>query len=90
MALFGKLWFEGWHVEIANVCNVGGVSLFFCGGKKKQNKSPSNCAVLSKAKSFLILILSISDLSAVYVFYACCQRSRGKISFKWILTCDAA
>jgi len=35
IALFGKLWIEGWHVGLANVCNVGGVSFFFCGGKKK-------------------------------------------------------
>jgi hypothetical protein len=45
-----------------NVCNVGGVSFFFfAGGRKKQNKFPSNlhCPV-KKLNPCLILILSLS------------------------------
>jgi hypothetical protein len=42
-SLNAKIEFEGWLAGLANpeassglvVCNVGGVSFFFCGGKKK-------------------------------------------------------
>ena len=47
------------------MCNVGGVSFFFFCGREKKTKKNSIKFALScqKAKSFLILILSISYLS---------------------------
>ena len=54
----------------ANVCNVGGVSLFFfVGGRKKQNKFPSNlhCPV-KKLNPFFRYYLSLSYLSIVCLF----------------------
>jgi len=55
-----KLW------GFANVCNVGGVSSsFFAGGRKKQNKFPSNlhCPV-KKLNPLLFFKLLLSYLSA--------------------------
>jgi hypothetical protein len=51
-------------------CNVGGVSFFFfAGGRKKQNKFPSNlhCPV-KKLNPFFRYYLSLSYLSVVCLF----------------------
>ena len=54
----------------------GGFPSSFCGGRKKQNKFPSNlhCPIKNqKAKSFLISILSLPYLLGSLSFYTCCQ-----------------
>jgi hypothetical protein len=56
----------------ANVCNVGGVSFFFFCGWEEKNKinSVKFAQSCQKAKSFLILILSISYLSARHFLFS--------------------
>jgi len=57
-----------------NVCNVGGVS-FFAGGRKKQNKFPSNLhCPIKKLNPFFRYYLSLSYLSGRLSSYTCCQR----------------
>jgi len=71
-----KLWFERWLVGLCQCVQCGwGFFLFFAGGRKKQNKFIQFAPTYQRAKSFLILILSISYLSGRLSFYTCCQRS---------------
>ena len=55
---------------------VGFLSSFFAGGRKKQNKFPSNlqCPV-KKLNPFFRYYLLLSYLSGRLSFYTCCQRS---------------
>jgi len=48
---------------------------FFAGGRKKQNKFPSNlhCPV-KKLNPFLFQIVTIVSVCCVCLFYTCCQR----------------
>jgi len=66
-----------------NVCNVGGVSSFFAGGgRKKQNKFPSNLhCPIKKLNPFFCYYLSLSYLTGCLSFYTCCQRVTCMVSF---------
>ena len=63
-----------WGLQMC--CNVGGVSFFFfCGGRKKQNKFPSNlhCPVKKLNPFFRFIIITIVSVWSLS-FYTCCQR----------------
>jgi len=75
IALFGKAWFVALACGALAMCAmwVGFLSSFFVGGRKKQNKFPSNlhCRV-KKLNPFFRYYLLLSYLSGRLSFYTCC------------------
>jgi hypothetical protein len=70
---FVSFGFERWLVGLANVlqCGWGFLSSFLAGGRKKQNKFPSNLhCLVKKLNPFFRYYLSLSYLSGCLSFYA--------------------